>query len=405
MAPLPISSAPAAPVDQPSYRSPLLALPGAVAADGPDAGVAWHYGDPVGEQRAAVGTAALFDLSHRAVIAVSGVDRLSWLNTLTSQLLSDLPPGSATQALVLTPNGQVEHHFAVTEVGGVTYLDTEPAAATRLLDYLQKMIFWSRVEVAAATLAQLRLVGPRAAEVAAAVVTVDLPVGTAAALGSLVGIAGSAGIAGVDGIAGSAAVDGSTGGAGFARRTAEGLDLFVPRPALAAVADGLRSSGARPAGSWAADALRIAARTPRLGVDTDDRTIPNEVNWLTTAVHLNKGCYRGQETVARVHNLGRPPRRLVLLNLDGSVDRLPETGASVVTADGRLVGRVGSVAHHYQDGPIALAMIKRSLPPGTPLLADGVDAAVDPDDEVEQGAAGPPPSVVDRRTFPDIRRR
>ncbi len=322
-------------------------------------------------------SAALLDLSHRGVIAVSGVDRLTWLNTLTSQLLTELPGGRSTQALILSPNGHVEHHFWVSELDGVTYLDTEPATAASLLKYLQMMVFWSKIEVAEAELAQLRLIGPRTGDLTAGLVPLDLAPGAAVTL-----------------------ADG-----GFARRTDEGLDFFVPRSLLAARAAALRTAGAVPAGSWASQALRIPSRTPRLGLDTDERTIPNEVNWLTSAVHLHKGCYRGQETVARVHNLGRPPRRLVMLNLDGSADRLPETGSQVTTADGRVVGWVGSVAHHHEDGPIALAMVKRSLPAGTPLFADGVDAAVDPDDEVDDAPAGPPQSAVDRRAFTDIRRR
>ncbi len=355
-----------------------------MAADGPDIGVAWHYGDPVGEQRASVRSAAMFDLSHRGVIAVSGPDRLTWLNTLTSQLLSALPAGRTTAALVLSPNGHVEHHLGVTEIdgpdgGGVTYLDTEPATAAALLQYLQMMIFWSKVEVSVAGLAELRLVGPNTADVlAAAGVLPTLPApGTAVALD----------------------------GGGYARNTRDAVELFLPRPGLANAAAALRAAGARPAGSWAAEALRIPTRTPRLGVDTDDRTIPNEVDWLTTAVHLNKGCYRGQETVARVNNLGRPPRKLVLLHLDGSADRLPATGSAVTTVEGKVVGRVGTVAHHHEDGPIALAMVKRSLPAGTALFADGVDAAIDPDDLVDDLPSGPPQSAVDRRTFTDIRRR
>ncbi len=361
------------------YRSPLLGFPDAVAAHGPDVGVAWHYGDPVGEQRAAVGDAALFDLSHRGLLAVSGVDRLTWLNTLTSQLLTELPNGTVTEALVLSPNGHVEHHLGVTEIDGITYLDTEPATVASLLEYLTRMIFWSKVEVRAAELGQVRVVGPNTADVlvAAGVIT-DLPEpGSAAVLNA----------------------------GGFARRVPAGIDVFIPRAALANTAATLIAAGARPAGSWAEEALRIPTRTPRLGVDTDDRTIPNEVSWLATAVHLNKGCYRGQETVARVNNLGRPPRRLVMLNLDGSADRLPETGSSVTTGEGRVVGRVGSVAHHHEDGPIALALVKRSLAPGAALFADGVDAAIDPDDAVDESPAGVPQSAVDRRTFTDIRRR
>jgi folate-binding protein YgfZ len=125
---------------------------------------------------------------------------------------------------------------------------------------------------------------------------------------------------------------------------------------------------------WAFEALRIAAHVPRLGLDTDHRTIPHEVGWIETAVHLNKGCYRGQETVARVHNLGHPPRRLVLLHLDGSEDRLPVHADPVTAADAQ-VGFVGSAARHYELGPIALALIKRTVPVDATLQAAGIAAA------------------------------
>jgi folate-binding protein YgfZ len=122
------------------------------------------------------------------------------------------------------------------------------------------------------------------------------------------------------------------------------------------------------------EALRIAARRPRLGLDTDHRTLPHEVGWIETAVHLNKGCYRGQETVARVHNLGHPPRRLVFLHLDGSEDRLPEHGDPVQLED-TTVGFVGSAARHYELGPIGLALIKRTTPVDGTLQAGGLPAA------------------------------
>ena len=128
--------------------------------------------------------------------------------------------------------------------------------------------------------------------------------------------------------------------------------------------------------------LGIARGVPRFGVDTDHRTIPNEVGWIGPAVHLDKGCYRGQETVARVHTLGRPPRRLTLLHLDGTMNVLPAQGADVLL-DGRAVGFVGSSARHHELGPIALALLKRSTPVDAPLLADGIAAAqevlVDPE--------------------------
>jgi len=133
--------------------------------------------------------------------------------------------------------------------------------------------------------------------------------------------------------------------------------------------------------------LRIAAGRARAFVDTDEKTIPNEGaapegERLGDAVHLAKGCYRGQETVARVHTLGRPPRRLTLLHLDGSEERLPAVGAEVV-AGGRPVGRMGSSAIHHELGPIGLALLKRNTPVGAALAVDGVAASqevvVDPD--------------------------
>ena len=369
----------ASPEDQATYHSPLLGFPGAVNATGIDAGTAWHYGDPIGEQRAAERGAILVDRSNRSLLTVTGPDRLTWLHTLTSQFLSTLGDGEATQALVLSPQGHVEHHFHLTDLGEVAYLDTEPGAGTALLGYLDGMRFWSKVEVADRTAewAELTLFGPLAWHIAELALQLPDPGPGRASL--------------------------LTGG-GVVRRNDDSIDLLVPRSDLGAVAAALVTAGAVPAGSWAADALRIPTRRPRWGVDTDDRTIPNEVEWLSTAVHLEKGCYRGQETVARVHNLGRPPRRLVMLNLDGSASGLPETGDPVTTAEGRVVGRVGTVAQHHDDGPIALALIKRTVDVGTPLLAGTVDAAIDPADALDDTATATPLSAIDRRALSQIRR-
>jgi hypothetical protein len=124
----------------------------------------------------------------------------------------------------------------------------------------------------------------------------------------------------------------------------------------------------------------VVALRPRLGVDTDERTIPHEVGWIGSAVHLDKGCYRGQETVSRVHNLGKPPRMMVLLHLDGSTDR-PSAGDPVL-AGGRAVGRLGTVVDHVDLGPVALALLKRGVPADTTLTTGGeveVPAVVDAD--------------------------
>jgi folate-binding protein YgfZ len=155
--------------------------------------------------------------------------------------------------------------------------------------------------------------------------------------------------------------------------------------------------GMRLAGLWAYEALRIEAHVPRLGLDTDHKTIPHEAGWIGAAVHLSKGCYRGQETVARVHNLGHPPRRLVFLHLDGSVDTLPPHGAPVTTPEGEQVGFVGSSARHHELGPIALALVKRTAPADAPLLAGGVAAA--------QEVIVPPDAGRNVSIDPGLRRR
>ncbi|HST66992.1 MAG TPA: folate-binding protein [Mycobacteriales bacterium] len=336
----------------PTLASPLLDLPGAVAADGLDAGVALHYGDPMREQRALARGAGWVDRGNRGVLAVPGADRLSWLHSITSQHLSALTPGTGTEGLVLSPHGHVEHHFVVAELDGTTWLDTEPGAAPALLAYLDSMRFLLRVEPrdATAELAVLTVAGPGADAVLAAA---GLPVpGEPWAVLPLAG-------------------------GGFARRTRTAeTDLVVPRAALAEVAERLTAAGATPTGTWAYEAMRVEARRPRAGLETDHRTIPHEVGWIGTAVHLDKGCYRGQETVARVHNLGKPPRRLVLLHLSGERDELPPAGTPL-QLDGRTVGFLGTPAHHHELGPIALAVVKRTVPAGTVLDAAGTPAAVD----------------------------
>jgi folate-binding protein YgfZ len=134
------------------------------------------------------------------------------------------------------------------------------------------------------------------------------------------------------------------------------------------------NENAREVGTWALDAERVAAGRPRHGIDTDNKTIPNELGVLNKAVHMNKGCYRGQETVAKVFNLGAPPRRLVMLHLDGSAVVFPEPGTPVEN-DGVQVGFLGTVARHHELGPIALALIKRSTPTDATLTVSGITAA------------------------------
>lgn len=318
---------------------------------GPDAGAVWHYGDPFGEQRAAADEAVLVDRSHRAALMLTGSERRAWLHSISTQHVSELPDGAVTENLSLDGQGHVEDHWIQTQLDGTTYLDTEPVRGEPLLTYLRKMVFWSDVVVEPADLAVLSMLGPR--------------LGDPAVLQAL----------GVDSLpAESTAVP--LPDRGFLRRLPGQrleLDLVVPREQADDWRTRLTTAGVRPAGVWAYEAHRVAALRPRLGVDTDARTIPHEVGWIGTAVHLDKGCYRGQETVARVHNLGKPPRMMVLLHLDGSTDR-PSTGDPVL-AGGRAVGRLGTVVDHVDLGPIALGLVKRGLPADTELTT-GVDTEV-----------------------------
>jgi tRNA-modifying protein YgfZ len=332
---------------------------------GPDAGAIWHYGDPLGEQRAAETDAVLVDRSHRGVLTLTGADRQTWLHSISTQHVSELPDGASTQNLSLDGQGRVEDHWVQTELGAITYLDTEPWRGEPLLDYLRKMVFWSDVTPAPADVAVLSLLGPQLAEPA-----VLKTLGLDALPAEMTAV--------------------PMPGTGFVRRMIGApagqveLDVLVDRRESADLQRRLTQAGLRPAGVWAYEAHRVAAVRPRLGVDTDERTIPHEVGWIggpgLGGVHLDKGCYRGQETVARVHNLGKPPRMLVLLHLDGSADR-PTTGDAVL-ANGRAVGRLGTVVEHVDLGPVALALLKRGVPADTALITGRdaeVPAAIDAD--------------------------
>ncbi|MCX5132342.1 YgfZ/GcvT domain-containing protein [Streptomyces sp. NPDC060011] len=313
-------------------KSSLLSLPGAVPAEGVDEGVAAHYGDLFREQRALADGLGFVDLSHRGVVTVTGDDRLTWLHLLLTQHVTDLPVGEATEALILSANGHIEHALYLVDDGTTVWMHTEPDTQEALIAYLESMKFFYRVDVT-----------DRTADIA----VVYLPAGSIAEVPEGVVV----------------------------RETPYGRDLFLPRADLESYAQ----KAGPAAGLLAHEALRVEQHRPRLGFETDHRTIPHELGWIGSAVHLQKGCYRGQETVARVQNLGKPPRRLVFLHLDGSEVHLPAHGTELRLSadgpDGRKIGFITTAVRHHELGPIALALVKRNVPLDAPLTADSTAAA------------------------------
>jgi hypothetical protein len=287
--------------------------------EGLDKGAIWHFGEVAKEQRALAEGKAWADLSHRSVIAISGEDRLMWLHSLTTQHLEKLVAGEWKEALILDPKGHVEQQLFLVDDGATTFIHLDHEKVPSLLDYLQKMKFMLRVDVRDVSNEYAIMKAP----------------GKTDAIG--------------------------------------GPFALVPRAELAATIEAFNSANLQ-IGMWAIEAERIAQGRARIGVDSDYKSIPNELGLLNKAVHMNKGCYRGQETVAKVFNLGHPPRRLVLLHLDGSAVDIPSQGDPVLY-NGKEIGFVGSVARHYELGPIALAVIKRMTPADAVLEVKGIAAS------------------------------
>ena len=287
---------------------------------GPDKGAIWHFGEPNKEQKELVSGNGWADLSHRAVISISGKDRLTWLHALTTQHLEKLTPGDWQEALILDAHGHIVEQLFLEDDGSTTWIHTEAQRVEPLIEYLEKMKFMLDVQVKdqSHNYAVLRAAGA------------------------------------ADNIGGPYAL--------------------VPRAELADTISAFNEAHTQ-VGIWALEALRVAQGRARLLFEVDHKSIPNELGFLNKAVHMQKGCYRGQETVAKVFNLGQPPRKLVLLHLDGSMVELPEHGAKI-TLDDKEIGYIGTVARHFELGPIALGVIKRNTPQQAQLLAGNVPASI-----------------------------
>ena len=273
---------------------------------GPDVGAVWHFGEPVKEQRALEEGKAFANLGHLPALSITGVDRLTWIHSLCTQDVEKLAPGEWKSGYILDPQGHVEFPLLLVDDGATLFIFTEIATHQSLLTFLTSMRFTLRVEVQDASGEVALFKAP-----------------------------------------------GKTDQIG-------GPYALVPRDEITNMTSNF-SLTALEVGTWALDAHRVALGQPRFGFESDPKTIPNELGVLNIAVHMNKGCYRGQETVAKVFNLGKPPRRLTMLHLDGSGVDLPAAGTPV-TLDGKNIGFVGTVARHHELGPIALALLKRSIP-------------------------------------------
>jgi len=306
-----------------------LSIKGAVVppTESVDSQVAWHFGDPFGEQRNLLAGIGSVDQSHRGVICISGEDSKVFLNSLTTQDILNMQSGQSTITLDLNPQGFVLNELHVIAKDQTLWITTESNATELLISYLQKMKFRSQVEITNET-ENFAVVWQPVKEVHEKYLTWMSPFDWNA------------------------------------------REILVPRENL------LQVLGESPSGMWAYEALRIEALVPRIGFETDHRTIPHELGWIESAVHLNKGCYRGQETVSKVERMGKPPRRLVRLLLDGSSDQMPPVHAEV-TLEGAVVGFVGQSVHHAVLGPIASAVIKRNVDSEAALQVGAFNAVID----------------------------
>jgi len=317
-------------------------MPGAVR----DGDLIVHFGNPLVEQRRLAAGEALAPLTDRVLIEVAGEDRLSWLDSVTSQSVAHLGAGDSTELLVLDPQGRIEHAAGIVEDGTAAWLIVDADDAEAMAAWMRRMVFRARVTV------------------------------TVRADASLVGFF-------ADGAAERRLEAAAAHGAPLIwrdpwRRVQPGGHQYADaagHPAAdyawsIAVVDDVSKLSGPFAGALAAEALRVAAWRPRWAHEVDERSIPHESDWMRSAVHLNKGCYRGQETVAKVHNLGHPPRRLAALLLDGSDVVMPSPGDAVLAGETE-VGHITSVAMHHEDGPIALAILSRRAPVGELVVRAG----------------------------------
>lgn len=294
-----------------------------------------HYGNPMIEQRSLFEGESVCLMDPAGIISVSGVDRLTWLHSLLSQNLKNLNPGDSAEALLLDPQGHIEQLIKIIDDGETTWLMVNQENTQSLLDWLGRMVFRMKVEVRDRS-------------------TDFVVVGAVRPKPELAFVSNSHPLIWKDQWPGV-----TPGGYRYSTREVN-YSWYEHLVEVSRVDDALGQVSL--SGTMAADALRVAAGRPLGASEVDEKSLPHELDLLSTAVHLSKGCYRGQESVAKVHNLGHPPRRLTFLHLDGSEHSLPDVGDEVrVSGQDKIVGKVTSAAQHFEMGPIALAVISRSV--------------------------------------------
>jgi folate-binding protein YgfZ len=288
------------------------------------------YSNPLVEQREFVAGSSAVLLEDKSVIVVTGEDRLTWLNDLFSQKLDDLKPGVSVEALWLDAQGRIVRDFHIVDDGEKSWLITYSTELANLVTQLQRMVFRAKVTVEDVS-SDYAVVATWSKDVAGSVMSWQDPWPEVSVGGWRYG-----------------------GGPTEPWNYRESL---VPASEVVSVWKDFKHCG-----TMALDALRVAAMRPTGPNEIDEKALPHEFDWLSCAVHMNKGCYRGQEAVAKVHNLGHPPRRLVFLHLDGSAHALPDLGDEIFGADDVAIGKVTSVGQHHEMGPIALGLVKRNTP-------------------------------------------
>ncbi|WP_320669605.1 CAF17-like 4Fe-4S cluster assembly/insertion protein YgfZ [Patulibacter defluvii] len=279
----------------------------------------------------------VLDRSAAGKLSLTGTEAAGFLTGQVTADIEAIAPGHGSYAALLTPKGKIVCDLRVLNLDGELFLLCERVGLQSLFDQLRRHLIGFDAELHKQTLQRslLSLIGPGA--------------------GALLGDA-AAGL----GPAEHDHVAAEIGGRPVRLvRTAEGVDLLAAAEDGAAVLSALREAGAVPVPEAAAEIVRVRAGRPRLGQEMDDGVMPAEVGIVDRAVSFTKGCYVGQETVARLHWRGRPNRHLRGLRLERSVP--PGT---VLVADGREIGRVTTSVRSPVDGPIALALVRREIEPG-----------------------------------------